>query len=435
MPFNFPIQQNNFGQLFAQGISNALATYQNQRMLRRQQTLDEQTQQDRQRGQAIQDYQLGEQGVHLLKPGEMAPSSVFSNIASAVKIPTAEDALSPKPAATVAQAGKPQSGSFEDMIASAMQPSGEAPQRYSFGPGYYVDRQEASQNAVRQADVGAQSEFRRAIISALPGYLSEQAKRSRITSGLTAAGVKPELVGAAADNPTLAADLLKPAPAKLPSKEDKIAARISELVKGGVPLMKANQQARLEFGETNADREISPTQKFQADQSNKILDDFARDTKNFEGAKAGWDVLVGASKQPSLATPFAVTDAYARITNPNGVVRPTTQEMLESLGSLGQRMRKAWEKTTTGGLPPDILADFQRTMYGIMTEHKKDFDATRSMAIKRGRDQGVDVSPYLKDYTLENLAGATEQQRAWDAAAAALKQQGKDPVKEIGARP
>jgi hypothetical protein len=115
---------------------------------------------------------------------------------------------------------------------------------------------------------------------------------------------------------------------------------------------------------------------------------------------SGWDVLVGASKDPTLATPFAVTDAYARITNPGGIVRPTTMDMIHDMGSVGQRMEKWWSQHANGALPPDILRDFQKTLYNIVAEHKKQYDQIRSKAIERGNRAKVDVGPLLEDYTL-----------------------------------
>lgn len=146
--------------------------------------------------------------------------------------------------------------------------------------------------------------------------------------------------------------------------------------------------------------EVSADMKFQADQGNKILDDYARDTKDFHQVMAGWDVLVGATKDPSLATPFAITDAYARITNPGGIVRPTTMEMIDNMGSVGQRMRKYWEHNANGALPPDIMQDFKRTLYNIVSEHKKQYDQIRGKAIERGRRAKVDIAPLLEDYEL-----------------------------------
>lgn len=140
---------------------------------------------------------------------------------------------------------------------------------------------------------------------------------------------------------------------------------------------------------------------FQASQTDKVLDDFRSDTKDFDKVMQGWDVLVGATKNPTLATPFAVTDAYARITNPGGIVRPTTMEMIDQMGSVGQRMRKYWEHNANGALPPDILRDFQKTLYNIVVEHKKKYDDVRKKAILRARDKaGMNIEPYLSSYEL-----------------------------------
>jgi hypothetical protein len=170
--------------------------------------------------------------------------------------------------------------------------------------------------------------------------------------------------------------------------------------------------------------EVDAGMRFGADQKNKILDDFSRDTKDFHQVMGGWDVLQGATKDPSLATPFAVTDAYARITNPGGIVRPTTMEMIDHMGSLGQRMRKAWDHNANGALPPDILKDFQRTLFNIVKEHKNQFDQIRQKAILRGRQSGVnDVEPLLQDYQVNDpLAPAGSPAPAGQGNAANVRQ-------------
>jgi hypothetical protein len=119
----------------------------------------------------------------------------------------------------------------------------------------------------------------------------------------------------------------------------------------------------------------------------------------------GWDVLMGATKNPSLATPFAVTDAYARITNPGAIVRPTTMEMIKEMGSVGQRMQKYWEQNVNGSLPADILNDFKRTLYNIVKEHKNQYDKIRRAALTRGQQLGInDLAPLLQDYQLDRSA-------------------------------
>lgn len=154
--------------------------------------------------------------------------------------------------------------------------------------------------------------------------------------------------------------------------------------------------------------EIDAGLKFHADQKNKILDDYARDTKDFHQVMAGWDVLQGATKDPTLATPFAITDAYARITNPGAIVRPTTLEMIHDMGSVGQKMQKWWAQNANGSLPPDIVRDFQKTLYNIVKNHKTQYDQIRGKAITRAKQSGIDdISSLLEDYQLDDPLAAT----------------------------
>jgi hypothetical protein len=145
--------------------------------------------------------------------------------------------------------------------------------------------------------------------------------------------------------------------------------------------------------------EVGGAMKFGADQKNKIIDDFRADTKKFEDVRAGWEVLTGALKEPSLATPFALADAYARISNPGALVRPTTMEMIENLGSLDQRFKKFASHNINGQLPPEITADLVRTIGSMVKEHATTYNAQRGMAIKRGAQLGIrDIDPVIPTF-------------------------------------
>jgi len=115
MPFNFPIQQNNFGQLFAEGIANAIGTYNTQRQLRRQQTLDQQQ-------KALAEF--SNPGFHFGEPPKTVPTDQI-------------EVGTPSPAAA---------NSFQQRIADATMPrvEGTSPSIIRMSGGYY-DPQEAMQ--------------------------------------------------------------------------------------------------------------------------------------------------------------------------------------------------------------------------------------------------------------------------------------------------
>lgn len=155
--------------------------------------------------------------------------------------------------------------------------------------------------------------------------------------------------------------------------------------------------------------EVSAEQKYTSDQTNKIRDDFREETKKIDDVMSGRDIVVAAIKNPgSLATPFALTDAYARVANPGGVVRPTTQEMIEAAGSVGQRMRKYWEKNVNGSLPPDILRDYAKFINDIVAQHMKHYTQVRSKALVRAKLSKLnpdDLDKILTSYAPEDLVG------------------------------
>lgn len=251
----------DLGSAFQQGLQGYMLGSQ----MKRQKLYDQQAAEDRQTQKALQDYDLRQKGIHILKPGEI-PFDEMRNVASEAPVTMPQppqlnfnpqsgslesrSATTAAPVASDTRPGMPTSP-FMQMVLGSMgsQPTPEP--HYTFGNGYVVDNQQRAETAARESNLAAHSEFQKALMGALPGMMTEDMKRGRITANLGAAGVPANLVGAAADNPTLAADLLKPSTGSA-SKDEKIRSRITELVGKGMKLADANAQARLEFGEAPA---------------------------------------------------------------------------------------------------------------------------------------------------------------------------------------
>lgn len=216
--------------------------------------------------------------------------------------------------------------------------------------------------------------------------------------------------------------------------------------------------------------------RLQATTLNSILDDYHRDAADFEKARGGYEVLKGALANPGIATPFSVLDAYARVVNPGAVVRQGTMQTLKEMGSVDQKVARWFSMAQKGEWPPEMISDVKKTIDGIMREHYQTYKGNaQQRALRRGQVSGIDVSPYMMAPMTEfeepaaapaggttppaaassgdiNLAGAApapaarvgagvrkaQQQKDYDAAAAALKKTGKSDaeiLKEIGARP
>lgn len=124
MPFNFPIEQNHFGELFAQGISNALNAYYQRKGLRRQQ------QQDQEQRSLVE---LQHPGFHFLTGGQNPPPV----------------ALTPIPGASQASG-----------------PAVTTEPRYKYGNGYFIDTEEENNDIKRKMGLAAQSEFQKALLTA-----------------------------------------------------------------------------------------------------------------------------------------------------------------------------------------------------------------------------------------------------------------------------
>lgn len=132
---------------------------------------------------------------------------------------------------------------------------------------------------------------------------------------------------------------------------------------------------------------------------NAIVDDFARDTKDYQKVKAGYDVLDAAIKNPNLAQPYALLDAYARVSNPGAIVRPSTMQILEDIGSVNQRVRKAIEKNLNGTLPPDIVRDLATMVQGMVRNHRATYNEQRAAALRRAKAAGIDnIDNFLPHY-------------------------------------
>lgn len=141
--------------------------------------------------------------------------------------------------------------------------------------------------------------------------------------------------------------------------------------------------------------EIDQKMKFDAEQTNQILDDFRTETSKFDAAKQGYDVLKGAIANPGIATPFAVLDAYARVINPGAVVRQGTMQVLQEMGAMDDKVRRWISMAQKGQWPADMVQSVKGTLDGIMSEHAKEYDQTRQRSLLRARRSGLDLSPLL----------------------------------------
>lgn len=141
--------------------------------------------------------------------------------------------------------------------------------------------------------------------------------------------------------------------------------------------------------------EVTATNRFNATQTNAILDDYRTDTKTYRTALDGYRVLQGALQSPNLTTPFAALDAYARVINPGAVVRQGTMAILQEMGSYDQKVRRWLSMAEQGQWPSDMLQDIKTRLDAVMRGHHVDYQDARRRAVLRGQMLGIPIEPLL----------------------------------------
>ena len=137
----------------------------------------------------------------------------------------------------------------------------------------------------------------------------------------------------------------------------------------------------------------------QQDKSiDRVTKTYDNETKDFQKARSGYEVLQGALANPNLYAPFAMLDAFARVVNPGAIVRPTTLELLKATGSGEDRIRRWASLLEKGQWPADLTGALNSTIGGIMQQHYTTAQAARKRALTRLNTLRVpDADSYLDD--------------------------------------
>jgi len=137
----------------------------------------------------------------------------------------------------------------------------------------------------------------------------------------------------------------------------------------------------------------------QQDKSiDRVTKTYDNETKDFQKARSGFEVLQGALANPNLYAPFAMLDAFARVVNPGAIVRPTTLELLKATGSGEDRIRRWASLLEKGQWPADLTGALNSTIGGIMQQHYTTAQAARKRALARLNTLNVsDPDTYLDD--------------------------------------
>lgn len=152
--------------------------------------------------------------------------------------------------------------------------------------------------------------------------------------------------------------------------------------------------------------EITAGQKFSADQTNKILDDFRADpsAKEYDQALSGYHVLKGALANPGIGDPMAITEGIARVLNPGASVRVGMAQMIkDNFGGAPDKVKRWVQQTENGTWPKDLVQAIQKKAKDVMDQRANAYNGARRLAVLRAQRSGINIEPLLHNPSDEGL--------------------------------
>jgi hypothetical protein len=207
-------------------------------------------------------------------------------------------------------------------------------------------------------------------------------ERQRRVDRYVSAGYSPADAEIAVDNPGMADNIWlekHPKPGTL-TNADKMTARIKELMTGGMKLDAANKQARLEFGETNA-QDPSSRQSMQTMQRVLTLQGHFNSDRSFTQAQdvaAAYQKIKSAATSEHTATSdMSLVYGLMKMQDPGSTVREGEYATAENAKGVPDYLRNLYNKAKDG----DILSERQRQQFfqtadGLARAHRKVFAGT-----------------------------------------------------------
>lgn len=144
---------------------------------------------------------------------------------------------------------------------------------------------------------------------------------------------------------------------------------------------------------------MTEKERFAATEKNRIIDDFQTATRAMQKAAEGYGVLRGSilSSAKNPATPIAMLYAYARLLDPESVVREGEIATLQKMGAVDDRVRIWLQQASRGTLPQDFVAHVKEVADDILEERRMVFQEHRGRALQRGSEAGIDMNKILAD--------------------------------------
>lgn len=130
--------------------------------------------------------------------------------------------------------------------------------------------------------------------------------------------------------------------------------------------------------------DVAQERRFRGTIENQIIGDFQTQTRGLQMAAQGYTSLNAAYKTPNLMQPIAMLYAFARVMDPESVVREGEIATLQKMGALDDQIRIAIEKARTGELPQDIRDYIKQQADANIREKYNMFKHYRGTAINRG---------------------------------------------------
>jgi hypothetical protein len=145
--------------------------------------------------------------------------------------------------------------------------------------------------------------------------------------------------------------------------------------------------------------EVAEATKFRADQTNKILDDYRADIKEPALAATGYKGIMAALHgDPTAAQTFVLLDNFARLNNPGAVVRTSTFDVLQSMGSLKTRMGTLINKAVSSGeLDPELRTMIFRQAQAVAADHMARARYIIKAAKNRAARDGINIDDLIVD--------------------------------------
>jgi hypothetical protein len=209
------------------------------------------------------------------------------------------------------------------------------------------------------------------------------------------------------ENPQFAPDFVGPhaAPPTQPLDE-RLHARVQELVKSGVSLQQASEQARSEYGQTNP-KDTAGQSPMTVQRALTLQGHFNSDpvVKDAAQVATAYQKVKASAAQPSAAGDMSLLYNMNKMFDPGSVVRESEFANAAKTGSLDQRVQGYVLRVANGQrLTPEQRADFMNAAAQILRAQHAQFQSSFKRYSEQATRHGVDP----RDVVYDPFEGLTE---------------------------